>query len=477
MPDLPLVDGIIEYLHENNISFCTPGHKAGKGFLHTAEGRELYDNLIKMDITEVDGVDNLHHPEGIIDSSEKLLSRLYGSRKSYFLVNGSTSGNLAMIFSVFEEGEKIIVERNCHRSIFNGIIMKKLNPVYMLSKVHSIYMAPLALDTQSAIETIRKNRDAKGIILTYPSYYGTCSDIEPIIKEAKKYGMKILVDSAHGAHFGICEGLPESALRLGADMVVTSAHKTLPAFTQSAYLHIGPGADVLKTDFYVSALTSTSPSYMLMASLDYARFYLETYGRDEYNKLIQIADKYRGKINKLGYFHVPFREELKNDIRDMDSTRYIINTEKGLSGHKLLSYLRSRRIQAEMSDSRNVVLIFSPFNGEEDFEQLYKALRECSIEDIRDASPEAPAVLYRLPQKRMLPYEINNLPKCSVKLAEAEGKICCEAVVPYPPGIPVLLPGEEFTMEETQYIESCISRGKTVLGVNNGQVVTADEKY
>lgn len=476
MPDLPLVDGIIEYLHENNVSFCMPGHKAGKGFLHTAEGRELYDNIIKMDITEVDGVDNLHHPEGIIDNSQKLLSRLYGSKKSYFLVNGSTSGNLAMIFSAFEDGEKIIVERNCHRSIFNAIIMRKLNPVYLVSKIHRRYKAPLALDTESAIATIRENKDARGIMLTYPSYYGTCSDIKAIIEEARKYDMMVLVDSAHGAHFGICEGLPESALKLGADMVVTSAHKTLPAFTQSAYLHIGPAADISKTDFYVSAFTSTSPSYMLMASLDYARFYLEKYGSDEYSKLIRLADKYRKKINTSEYFHIPSEEELKNDIFDLDPTRYILSTGNGLSGHKLLSYMRQRGIQAEMSDSKNVLLIFSPFNDEEDFESLYTALMECNIDEIRDNSPVLPVVLQKLPDKKILPYEANKLSKCAVKLAEAEGRICAEAVVPYPPGVPALLPGEEFNREIIDYIQNFINRGKTVLGVNDGQVLTADEK-
>ena len=206
--------------------------------------------------------------------------------------------------------------------------------------------------------------------------------------------MKILVDSAHGSHFGVHENLPESAVKLGADMIVTSTHKTLPSLTQTSYLHINNGQDIKKTDFYVSAFLSTSPSYLFLCAMDYARFYLNKYGNDQYGRILDISNYYRDKINEIEGIHILGKEDIKtfngdinknrqiNDsiygidtIMDIDTTRYVINLEKGYSGHLLLNYLKKNGIQAEMSDSSNVVLIFSPFNEEEEFEKLYEVLK------------------------------------------------------------------------------------------------------
>lgn len=481
MSELPLVEGVLKYFKENNLSFCMPGHKNGKGFLNTSVGKELYNNIIGMDLTEVEGMDNLHHPEGIINASQKLLSKFYGSKKSYFLVNGSTSGNMAMIFSSFNEGDKVIVERNCHRSIFNGILLRKLNPIYINSQIDSEYEAPLSIDMEHFLMQIRQNNDAKGIIVTYPTYYGTCFDLRIIIKEAKKYNMKVLVDSAHGAHFGVSDKLPKSALKLGADMVVMSAHKTLPAFTQASYLHIGEAVETEKVDFYVSTFLSTSPSYMLMCSLDYARYYLEEYGEREYEKLIEIADRYRNKINQISYLHVLERNESGkycgnvslNRFYDVDSSRYILNLNSGLSGHKLLSYLRKNKIQCEMSDGRNVILIFSPFNDEEQFKALYEALKNCDINGLKDSEAiKNNLSLYntKLPESRILPYKVLESKTKKAVIDEAEGEICAEAIIPYPPGVPLIMPGEVFNKGVIKKIRYCIKNRITLLGVNNYEI-------
>lgn len=174
VPKLPLVEGVLKYIKENNIRFSMPGHKGKIGFNSTEIGRELYKNFIDMDITEVEGVDNLHNAEGIIKEAEEALAKFYGSKRSYFLVNGSTSGNLTMIFSTFNEGDKVIVERNCHKSIFNGIILRKLKPVYIKNKINLKYDAPLSIDEEHFLHVLDENRDAKGIIITYPNYYGVC---------------------------------------------------------------------------------------------------------------------------------------------------------------------------------------------------------------------------------------------------------------------------------------------------------------
>jgi len=460
---LPLVDGVLEYLREKNLMFCMPGHKNGKGFNNTDIGKELYENFIKADITEVDGVDNLHHSDGIIKEAQNMLRDLYGSKKSYFLINGSTSGNLAMIFSCFNEGEKVIVERSCHRSIFNGIIMRKLEPVYIKNKIDNKFGLQLSIDENYLIKLFDENLDAKGIIVTYPNYYGICCNLKFIIKEANKRGMKVLIDSAHGAHFGIHNELPESAVKLGGDFVVMSSHKTLPSLTQTAYLHIGDKVDTEKVDFYVSAFLSTSPSYMLMCSMDYARYYLEERGKDEYKKLIDICNYYRKKINALEGFYIVSKEDLQNK-EDIDVTRYVLNVEEGFSGYKLYKYLKSKKIQPEMCDYRNVVLIFSTFNTEDEFKFLYKVLCDCNLEDIKDYNFHM--IESTIGHMKIKPFEAVEREYTLINYNEACGKVCKEAIIPYPPGVPLILPGEIIDDCIINFIEYYLYNKCTVLGIN-----------
>lgn len=479
MSGLPLVDGVLKYIKEYNVSFCMPGHKGGLGFLETLEGKELYENLIRADITEVDGVDNLHHADGIIKESQQLLSEYYGSIKSYFLVNGSTSGNLAMIFSAFNEGDKVIVERNCHRSIFNAIVMRKLKPVYIKNKIHSKYDAPLPLDKEHFSYLINENKDAKGIIVTYPNYYGICLDLPYVISIAKQHGMKVLVDAAHGAHFGASKLLPENPVKMGADMVVMSAHKTLPSLTQTAFLHIGKRVNISKVDFYVSAFLSTSPSYMLLCSMDYARFYIQEYGNQHYDKLIKVCQINREKINRLGKFYILGEEDLRDmsisydNKYSIDLTRYILNVPKGYSGHKLLEYLRKSNIQAEMSDSRNVILIFSTFNKEQDFKKLYVALKNCDMNSLKQEYVDL--IDYDMPMSIMHPYEVMDKEKSMIELKHSKGKISAVAIVPYPPGIPIVMPGEKLCEKSIAVIQYYIQANVTVLGINDGKVATVEK--
>ena len=479
MPKLPLIEELLKYIKEDNSYFAMPGHKMGKAFTTVPEGKVILDNLLKFDVTEVEGLDNLHSPQGILKEAQELLSNYYKSKKSYFLINGSTSGNLAMIFSTFEEGDKIIVERNCHRSIYNGIIMRKLTPIYIKSKVSSIYDAPFSIDKEHLFNLIKSNRDAKGIVLTYPNYYGICTDLKAVINQAKKYGMKVLIDSAHGAHFGAIREIPENPIELGADMVVQSAHKTLPSLTQTSYLHVSNNVDLERVDFYVSSFLSTSPSYMFMASMDFARFFMESYGEKVYKSLLQICDRYREKIDALEGFHIINEadveyEHLYGCITPLiDKTRYIINVPRGYSGHKLLDYLRENRVQCEMSDSRNVVLIFSPGNDEEDFIRLYSALKSCDLQTLRESY--IIPIEAQLPSMVMLPHEAFSKGKFSIPLEKAEGTICGKAIVPYPPGVPLVMPGEIITREIIEVMKYYMDNEVTLLGVENNNVVIIKE--
>jgi arginine/lysine/ornithine decarboxylase len=473
---LPLVEGVLKYIYENNVSFSMPGHKGGQGFLSTPDGERLYKDIIKADLTEFEQLDNLHNPKGIIKEALEKLSEFYKSKKSYFLVNGSTSGNLAMIFSSFNEGDKIIVERNCHRSIFNGIILRKLQPIYISNKINKKYNAPMSIDMEHFLCLINENRDAKGIIITYPNYYGICTDLDIIINEARKYNMKVLIDSAHGAHFGVCEGLPESALTLGADMVVMSAHKTLVSFTQTAYLHVAEGSDVDidKVDFYVSSFLSTSPSYMLMCSMDYGRYFLEEYGKEAYEDLLERANRYRSLLNKLGWIHILDKNDLMIKFNNeekypkIDLSRYVISIDKGLSAHKLFDYLKRNKIQAEMSDGSNIILILSPFNYEEDFKRLYEVLKKCKKEKLEEQFISIKDIY--IPKAMLLPWEALERKKGKINLEEAEGKTCGLAIVPYPPGVPILNPGEVIDCTSISMIKYYLENKVTILGMEENKI-------
>ncbi|KZL89966.1 aminotransferase class I/II-fold pyridoxal phosphate-dependent enzyme [Clostridium magnum] len=487
MSELPILEGILKYVKEENISFCMPGHKGGRGFANTPIGKEFIESFLKCDVTEVDGLDNLHNSEGIIKEAQQLLSDFYGSKKSYFLVNGSTSGNLAMIFSCFNEGDKIIVERNCHRSIFNAIIMRKLRPVYVKNIIIERLNAPLSMDLEHFSQVLDNNRDAKGIVVTYPNYYGICGNLKYIIEQGNKHGIRVLVDSAHGSHFGIHENLPESAVRLGADMIVTSTHKTLPSLTQTSYLHINNGQDIKKTDFYVSALLSTSPSYLFLCAMDYARFYLNKYGKEQYGRILDICSYYRNKINEIEGIYILGKEDINsfnqyinktrqiNDytygidtILDIDTTRYVINLRSGYSGHLLLKYLKKHGIQGEMSDNSNVVLIFSPFNDETEFKKLYTVLKKCNLDELKDK--DVSIVNFDIPKIELLPYEVMEKEKEYETLQESLGRISGSNIVPYPPGVPILVMGEVIDKNCLDAIFYCKNNGLDILGIKNDKI-------
>ncbi|MFX0549642.1 aminotransferase class I/II-fold pyridoxal phosphate-dependent enzyme [Hathewaya histolytica] len=475
---LPLIDGINKYIKENNIPFTMPGHKSGKGFLSVEEGKIFYENILKGDITEVEGVDNLHNPEDIIKESQNMLSKFYASYKSYYLVNGSTSGNMAMIYATFNKGDKIILERNCHKSIFNAVIMRELEPVYLKNKLHEVFNAPVSLDREHFLSLIKNNKDAKGIVITYPNYYGVCVDLSEIIKEAKKYNMKVLVDCAHGAHFGIIEDIPQNPIKLGADMVVMSSHKTLSSFTQTAYLHINDSVDVEKVDFYVSAFMSTSPSYVLMMSMEFARFYLEKYGAEAYKNFLDLILEYREKINNLQGFTTMGKEHMyidRNDTLDtfIDLTRLVISLDDRFNSHKLLDYLRVNKIQGEMSDGKNVILIPSVFNDRDDFESLYNVLKSCNLDYLK-GDEQIVSMEYNIPDSVLRPFEVMEREKILVDINLSEDKVCAKAIVPYPPGVPLIMPGEVINKQAIELIKFYSKNNKTVMGMKDGGIFVVE---
>ena len=461
----PLLDEVLKYKKEENLIFSMPGNKCGKVFLKDNIGKEFVDTMGYLDITEVDPLDNLHAPEGIILEAQQLLAKTYGVKKAYFMVNGSTGGNLCSIFTAFNEGDEVLVERNCHKSIYNGLILRKLKVKYiepLINEKLGIFLPP---DKKNIYDAIEQCENLKGIILTYPSYFGITYDIEEVLLDLKKRGLKIVVDSAHGANFIANNKLPKAIYGI-PDYVVLSAHKTLPALTQGSYLL--SNTDDNDVEFYLNTFMTTSPSYLIMSSLDYARYYLDEYGYDEYERLINKAEKYRSIINSLNKVHIISKEDLAEDY-DIDKSRYIVTVSKEYSGHKLLEYLREQGIQCEMSFASGVVLLLSPINDDDDFKKFLKSFENLQLKDIRQDNYSK--YYSFIPEKVLEPYEVFKKECKYIKINEADKNIACEAIIPYPPGIPLLCPGEVITKEAIDIIDDYISNNRSVIGIKNKEYI------
>lgn len=469
MKKAPLLEELLKYHKEDNLILSMPGNKSGKGFLRDTLGTNFKEALGTLDITEVDSLDNLHCPDGVIKEAQELLAKTYGVKKAYFLVNGSTCGNLASIFSAFNEGDEVLVERNCHKSIYNAIILRKLKVVYIDSVIDNnlgIFLPPREEEIFKAFE---EAENPKGIILTNPNYFGISYKLDEAIQRLREKGLKIIIDSAHGAHFGISKELPKSMAKYG-DYVVLSAHKTLPSLTQGAFLLVNNDDDNI--DFYIKAFMTTSPSYLIMASLDYARYYLDNYGEEDYDNLIERAEFWKTKINSLDKVDIISHIKIdKNYI--IDKSRYLLTLKDGYNGHKLLDYLKEKKIQSEMSFSKGVVLILSTCNGNNDFEKLYYAIKDLDMKLISSLEKN---YIYKniVPKKALEPFEVVNLKYNKVSLNESLGKISKNFIIPYPPGIPVVCPGEIITLEVKELIDEYLRNNLTVIGVKDKNIEIID---
>ncbi len=511
---MPIIEGLKKYIEEGVVSFHMPGHKNNRrGF---EELNWIQDNLYKIDNTEVTGLDNLHMPEEMILEAQQAAARAFKSNRSYFLVNGSTSGIYSMILGVTKPSDKIIIQRNCHKSVFTACLLGDLETAYINPSILEDFSIAVSLSVEEAIRTMNENSDAKAIVLTYPTYYGTCMDLESIVREAHKRNILVLVDEAHGAHSYFSSKLPKGAMECGADVSVTSLHKTTPALTQTALLNVG-NVEVTGIEFMLRTFQSTSPSYVFLASMDAARYIMEERGSQLIDELLENISTFKNKISKIPFCEVLGTEHMsRGNIFDMDPTKLVIKSPIG--GVKLDCILREKYgLQVEMSDVNNIVALTSIGNHRESFERLYEALAEIadgyvksgslwtgntgaipieivkSYEDVSVDSPEVakdegmltrasngstsrvkPAIVpiegkkdsgdsgmspgmldsSRLEKTRVKSFKPGismrtayYSSKGKVKLRDAAGMISSEMVSPYPPGIPILLPGEIITSE------------------------------
>lgn len=458
---------LLEHAGGNPVSFHMPGHK-GSGIYRRYGHDAFLDNFIDCDITEIPGADNLFQTEGIIRETAQKYRRLYDVKKSYLLINGTSGGLIAAVLASVPKGKKLVMSRNCHKSVFNALTLGGIEPVYAYPAMIEEYGIAGPVEPYEIAACLDENPEAEAVILPSPNYYGICSDIRAIADEVHSRGKILIVDQAHGAHLKFMEGQPEAACECGADIVVNSTHKTLASFTQSAVLNLNSG----RVDRYVledrlQAVQSTSPSYILMASLDINADILLGHGRELFDEWDANLSRFYDKSYRIPGI------KLMDVPGHMDKTKINIDmSRRGIDGSRLEKLLMEKEIFAELVTGNILMCMTGIGNTEEDFDRLAAAL-----EDIAGRNPEtaggsgAPdgggAALW---MKRRSLHEIP-VKKKPVHIDESAGMICGSSIIPYPPGIPFICPGEEIGNEEIEYIKLLRGRGEKVIGVDENMRV------
>jgi len=468
--DTPIHKALDEQRGNRLAHFDVPGHKGGRG------NKELKNFLgeacMQLDMNSMKPLDNLCHPVSVIKDAQALAAEAFMADNAFFTVNGTTGAVQAMIMSVCKANDKIIMPRNVHRSAINALVVSGAVPVYINPGIQKTLGIPLGMSLEDVKRAMIENPDAKAILVNNPTYYGICSSLKDIVKLAHERGMYVLVDEAHGTHFYFHEDLPISAMEAGADMSAISMHKTGGSLTQSSILLL---KDTVNADYVrqvINLTQTTSGSYLLMSSLDIARKNLSLHGHTMFSKTINFANYAREEINKLGGYYA-FGEELINgdSVYAFDATKLSIHTRDiGLAGIEVYDFLRDDYgIQIEFGDIGNILAIISSGDRNLEIERLISALSEIKRLYSKDESGLFDHE-YINPKISMGPQEAFYSEKTSMKIIESEGKICGEFVMCYPPGIPILAPGEMITKDIIDYIEYAKEKGCFLTGTQDMDV-------
>lgn len=454
----PLYNALMQHLEKGPISYHVPGHKYGG-----INSSPFFQQIMQIDATELSGLDDLHSPEDAILHAEDLLAELFQVEKSYFLVNGSTVGNLAMIMAACTEDNTVLVQRNCHKSVLNGLKLAKVNPIFLEPEYNEEWKVAAGISVETVTQAIKQYPHAKAIILTYPNYYGLAGNLRGIIEQAHLHHIPVLVDEAHGAHFIIGEPFPISAAQMGADIVVQSAHKTLPAMTMGSFLHFNSHLIAQnKVKEYLEMLQSSSPSYPIMASLDLARHYLAGYEQKDISFLINEITHFKEELAKIPQIKV-----LDIPAHQGDFLKITLQSRCGLSGFQIQKKLEEQAIFTELADPNNVLMILPLLKEGQKYPLKETALKiKFALESFpcKELSGQ-----YRNGTSKMsglaIPYKkMANLAEQEIHIDEAEGNVCAETIIPYPPGIPLLLRGEKITAEKLNQLKTLLESGARFQG-------------
>lgn len=463
----PLYEALERFRKQRVVPFDVPGHKRGRGNPELVQ--LLGEKCVGLDVNSMKPLDDLCHPSSVIRDAEMLAAEAFGAANSFFMVGGTTSSVQSMIFSVCKEGDKIIMPRNVHKSAINALVMCGAIPVYVNPEVDKKLGISLGMEPSKLEQAVKDNPDAVAVLVNNPTYYGICSDLRSIVKIAHERGMKVLVDEAHGTHFSFNKNLPISAMEAGADMAAVSMHKSGGSLTQSSLLLLNDTVNVDYVRQIVNLTQTTSASYLLMSSLDISRRNLALNGEASFKKVMDMASYAREEINGIGDFYA-FGKELINgtSVYDFDVTKLAVYTrDLGLAGIEVYDILRDEYgIQIEFGDISNILAYISIGDRLQDIERLVGALDDIKRLYKKDKSGMLSAE-YISPKVAVPPRKAFYSEKVSLPLKQSEGKICTEFVMCYPPGIPILAPGELITKEIIEYIEYAKSKGCNLQGTED----------
>ncbi len=451
----PLFDTLLAHAKRNVTSFHTPGHKNGRGIdakLKTFTGPNLY----KFDVTVFPEVDSLHDPTGPIKKAQDLMADLYGVQHSFFLVNGSSSGNTAMFLAACKPGDSVIVSRNAHKSILSGLIMSGVWPIWIQPKIDQNLDLIFDSSPEQVLATLNKFPEAKAVFITSPTYSGIATDLKKIAEICHERGKILLVDEAHGPHLKFHPDLPMSAVEAGADMCVQSTHKILSALSQGSVLHFNSKlVDISRVKRVVSMLQTTSPNYLILASMDLARQQAYLHGEEMLGEVIKAAEWGRAQMSKLKGFRPLSRSDIQAHGYDLDLTKLTINvTRSGFDGYHIENILaKEYNIQIDCADIFNLIAIMGIGSNKADVQALVAALTDIEKKYKGTQQNWYLQIPSLSTEMVMIPRDVFLLSKTKrVPLKKAAGHIAAQALTPYPPGIPVLIPGERITQEICDYL-------------------------
>ncbi len=467
----PVLDALKKLMEEGHTSFHFPGHKNKNTLIEWGE------YIPYIDTTETEGMDNLLEPRGIIKESQELAAKAFRAKATYYAVNGSTGSNYIAMATITKPGDKVLVQRNCHKSIYNGMILNRLNPVYLYPNYNEKHHVLTGIDPEDIERAIQENPDIKAVIITNPNYYGVCSDIEEIVKVVHKYNKVLMVDEAHGPHLVFSEKGPISSIEAGADIVIHSTHKTLPSFTQTSMIHVGTDRiDLNKLRDRYTLFTTTSPSYLFTLSNEIATAYMDGEGRERLGRNIEKIDQVIERLNSIDRVSVFTGDREDSTIHDKDNTKILFKID-GIKGSEVMKILRKKyNIRLEMSDYYYGLALATVMNEDEDFEKLIQAIEDIArtepYEELNQTSIKMPT-----PKIRMGAYDAYYAKKELLNLKDSIGRISATSVIPYPPGIPLIAPGEEITQELYDHILFIMENGLEIVGLmgyNKDQIVVIE---